>query len=921
MVGEQCHPLSPDGAARSRHDSDLDTCLYIDEDRNQSDVSIQSCDQSEYSEYDCSFGTDVRQAKCSSKSGVQKTKHSPIRNIDNELHDGPASSLSKLQSIVNNLLEKNAATSPNATSCPGADVSPRSKAYLPPDVTRVYNSTPKSAVHGSPIKPIVIRPQHTNSPAKSITARLQHVNSPAKSITARPQYVNSNSPAKSITARPQHVNSPAKSITARPQHTNSPAKSITARPQHVNSPAKSIPARPQHVNSPLKPVPGMPQNIGFASMFPTGMGFAPGMPNMPLSCPTMPGLHPMLPMMPSNVPGYPAFLPPFGFQPFGMSPVPLGASLPPASLASPIIPKVQVTLPHVHDVTPKSSHGDAPSHIHGNKSQVTNGNHYSSRSHIHDYTLPQDDDMPLDLSLSSKKCRLNVNVPETTSSVGAHTPGGSVVSAHQGLLQIHMPQASPVNPNHLHMPQSIKPSQANLNQIHLSMPKPSILPRTGVSAFRKIVSPSVIKPEVKCAVSADEESTDCIKGRVTSSIRPSSIAPFAPQTQSMAPLMPQMFPGQMHYGLPGIYPLKDSPHKPRKTESIRSALSPIVKVETPCKAEKPSPTSSPEGATYNLSRCMPPVMPHLSETVFPPHSGMPPFGMPPFGIGPLMFPGPMPFGLGVAPVTPHNESPQKHNADTSPNSKSSNSSPNSSYESNSAGEHNMSPTDDYSSQRGHKRKFHSASAVCVLSKWYDENLDHPYPDEATVEQLAVEGHITGSQVKKWMANKRVRSCNTLAFNGSIHPKKLQKLIQLKESNDNIEGTTSDIEPSTPFNVTSSPKSDKKSKRQLNPMAVEYMNNWYVEHLNYPYPTDDEKTTIAHDTCLTVPQVVCWFANKRNRSNNTRKISTKTMWQKLNRKMHFYDDMNMDSVPISMVPSVRLTMPSMNLQSVVPNSIS
>jgi len=38
-----------------------------------------------------------------------------------------------------------------------------------------------------------------------------------------------------------------------------------------------------------------------------------------------------------------------------------------------------------------------------------------------------------------------------------------------------------------------------------------------------------------------------------------------------------------------------------------------------------------------------------------------------------------------------------------------------------------------------------------------ENKEYPYPDEATTNQLAQEADISAKQVKKWFANKRVRS--------------------------------------------------------------------------------------------------------------------------------------------------------------------
>lgn len=69
----------------------------------------------------------------------------------------------------------------------------------------------------------------------------------------------------------------------------------------------------------------------------------------------------------------------------------------------------------------------------------------------------------------------------------------------------------------------------------------------------------------------------------------------------------------------------------------------------------------------------------------------------------------------------------------------------------------------------------SPDAVSLLETWYYNNIQHPYPDETQVLNLSGEAKISIVQVRKWMANKRVRSYNTLAFNGSVHPKRLQRL--------------------------------------------------------------------------------------------------------------------------------------------------
>lgn len=210
-----------------------------------------------------------------------------------------------------------------------------------------------------------------------------------------------------------------------------------------------------------------------------------------------------------------------------------------------------------------------------------------------------------------------------------------------------------------------------------------------------------------------------------------------------------------------------------------------------------------------------------------------------------------------------------------------------------------------------RRKFLSPESVRVLNEWYSVNKNHPYPNDETVEFLAEKAGISIFQVKKWMANKRVRSCNTLAFNGSIHPKKLQKLMQLRENENQGSVSNSSLgsgaaafeeKPDSSADVKSrTPSSKGKGNRFLDPAAVDCMNKWYVDHLTYPYPTEDEKRAIAKDAGISVAQVTCWFANKRNRNNNTKKISTKNAWPKGSQKMRFMDANSNGQVPLEQFP--------------------
>ncbi|XP_060599223.1 pre-B-cell leukemia transcription factor 2-like [Ruditapes philippinarum] len=74
-------------------------------------------------------------------------------------------------------------------------------------------------------------------------------------------------------------------------------------------------------------------------------------------------------------------------------------------------------------------------------------------------------------------------------------------------------------------------------------------------------------------------------------------------------------------------------------------------------------------------------------------------------------------------------------------------------------------------------------------------------------------------------------------------------------------------------------SSKSKSRQLNSYAVEVMTEWYDRHIDNPYPTDEEKLALADMGGLSLSQVKAWFANKRNRTNNTKPKKQKIQVEK------------------------------------------
>jgi hypothetical protein len=75
-------------------------------------------------------------------------------------------------------------------------------------------------------------------------------------------------------------------------------------------------------------------------------------------------------------------------------------------------------------------------------------------------------------------------------------------------------------------------------------------------------------------------------------------------------------------------------------------------------------------------------------------------------------------------------------------------------------QNSMSINNPASASSGNSNKvnrFFADGVVDILNKWFIENQNYPYPDENMTNILAKEANISAKQVRKWFANKRVRS--------------------------------------------------------------------------------------------------------------------------------------------------------------------
>ncbi|KAG2382403.1 hypothetical protein C9374_005605 [Naegleria lovaniensis] len=95
---------------------------------------------------------------------------------------------------------------------------------------------------------------------------------------------------------------------------------------------------------------------------------------------------------------------------------------------------------------------------------------------------------------------------------------------------------------------------------------------------------------------------------------------------------------------------------------------------------------------------------------------------------------------------------------------------------------------------------------------------------------------------------------------------LPPISELFKIADQAENTASYLCPpttiSSPMNIYDF--TIRKSKRRLHSVAVRTLMEWFISHLSYPYPTDDEKRQLSEETGLTLTQVNNWFVSKRTR---------------------------------------------------------
>ena len=162
------------------------------------------------------------------------------------------------------------------------------------------------------------------------------------------------------------------------------------------------------------------------------------------------------------------------------------------------------------------------------------------------------------------------------------------------------------------------------------------------------------------------------------------------------------------------------------------------------------------------------------------------------------------------------------------------------------------------------RKYLNPQAIDLMELWYQDNQQHPYPSILDLNKLAHDGHITVAQVRKWMANKRMRSSNTTSRKpGEAFVRRQRRVREVSCSRAVVSSSCSD---------TADQSRVDHYPRHFTPRVTAILNSWFEKNRSSPYPSEEEKEQLTRDTLLTVKQIRYWFANKRTRTLRKQNVS-------------------------------------------------
>ncbi|KAL7539541.1 hypothetical protein ACHAXR_009376 [Thalassiosira sp. AJA248-18] len=127
----------------------------------------------------------------------------------------------------------------------------------------------------------------------------------------------------------------------------------------------------------------------------------------------------------------------------------------------------------------------------------------------------------------------------------------------------------------------------------------------------------------------------------------------------------------------------------------------------------------------------------------------------------------------------------------------------------------------------------STQTIEYLRAWMmsPEHVDHPYPNEHEKAKIMEDTGISSKQLTCWFSNNRKR----------FWKPKMEEMGR----HDIVEAAMGNT---------------------LSPQTIEYLKAWMVspEHIQNPYPDEEEKAQLMAATGIEKKQLTCWFSNNRKR---------------------------------------------------------
>ena len=130
-----------------------------------------------------------------------------------------------------------------------------------------------------------------------------------------------------------------------------------------------------------------------------------------------------------------------------------------------------------------------------------------------------------------------------------------------------------------------------------------------------------------------------------------------------------------------------------------------------------------------------------------------------------------------------------------------------------------------------------------------------------------------------VARCRLKSCETAAEVSEQDKSPKSAIESLKDVVNNVSSSADqtmldDSEHSVNSSGEMGSHCSQGIKRYLSPQAKSILSEWFRKHLYRPYPTFEEKRELAARCGISSSKVDTWFANKRNRTHNTKKFPSK-----------------------------------------------